>query len=132
MPTNLFSCLVVIASYSPPDCRLEDVRRFPPANIVEENVRMCRQYISQLESANGPLFNWRRDEWCDRQRELKRDAHFRYVCWDSLNAACGNDWNKNLSYRLKYLKELRSSIGDRAYFSGVMPFPILVKDEISD
>ena len=84
MPTDLLSCLVVIAAYTPPDCRLDDRLRFPPQSVAVANLRLARAHRCWLES-NVPLSSHRYEAW----REAGRDAKWCYDCWDWLNAAQG-------------------------------------------
>src|SRR5262245_49414240 len=49
MPTDLLSCLVIIASYTPPDCRLEDCLRFPPQAVTVANLRIARAHRYWVE-----------------------------------------------------------------------------------
>jgi hypothetical protein len=118
MPTDLLSCLVVIAAYTPPDCRLDDRLRFPPQTVAVTNLRLARAHRCWLESS-VPLSSHRYESW----REACRDAKWCYDCWDWLNAAQGGE-GRGPDYWRFSLRRLRELIGEQAYAEGRMPPPI--------
>lgn len=118
MPTNLLSCLITIASLTPPDCQLSDRYRFPNKEAAAAGLRLCREYRRQLDEAI-PLDLFRREAW----QEACRDAKRRYEAWDWLHDAQGGIGN-GPTYWLHSLRKLREIIGEEAYQAGIMPFPL--------
>ena len=75
MPTDLLSCLVLVAAYTPPDCRLEDRQRFASQDVAVANLRIARSHRCWLES-NVPLSSHRYDAWREACRDAKRISAF--------------------------------------------------------
>lgn len=115
MPAQALTIIMLWLPWCPPDCRLEDRDRFPPAAVCYSAECFWRARLCWLEH-NRPLESWHQNEW----REQIRQARWIYDVYDWCGAAQGNE-GRDRDYWLYSLRRLRLLIWDEAYFAGVMP-----------
>jgi hypothetical protein len=93
---------------------LTDGARFPDRNTISELLSFNRAYRQHLDNrlALDPTGWW-------EHREAILEADRLYQVWDTLrDARCDYYY---ITVRRQALKKLRQTIGDQAYYSGVMP-----------
>jgi hypothetical protein len=93
-----------------------ELRRFPPHEVVQEYLAFNRGYQGHLES-------WRllAPHHAEEIGEALGETRRLYWIWDKLDDAWGSCAGES---RWEALRELRSLLGDEAYFWGRMPPPV--------
>jgi hypothetical protein len=110
----IFCCLVAGGPVPPQDPPLSDLERFPPVEVVQNELAMNQTFQDYL--------NARLDVALHQQESLGaqlRRAEFFWNCWDDLRDAQCSYYTED--YRRRRLADLRRRIGDYAYYRGLMP-----------
>ena len=92
----------------------QDCMRFPDRNLINDLLKFNREYRQYLEArqATEAMYWWQLRETiveCDRIHQV----------WDTVREASCDYYY--VTVRRQALKKLRETLGDQAYYSGVLP-----------
>jgi hypothetical protein len=96
---------------------VRDIRRFPTLAVVEKVVNLQRDRLLQIEATRGKKISGVNDEeltkeWMDLDRRFAAWVHLSGALRAELKGLCRDD-----------LRDLRETIGRKAYLLGKMPLP---------
>lgn len=127
MSGDVLAVLVFVAALTPPPCRLEDARRFPPPAYIRQAVNLNKEYQAHL----GRLILWREQSGrdCSNLREALDEARHLLIVYDSIGGGIGYDGPQEpgpgaTEYRLRWLNSFRELVGEEAYWSAELPPPV--------
>lgn len=111
-PTIILALLPLLDDRPP----LEDVERFPPAWVIEEQLRINRLYREHLECR---ITVEQHQAWLIHTVMMETDRL--YEVWDTLRWAACYSSSEN---RRDMLSRLRELLGPADYYAGILP-PVL-------
>lgn len=95
-----------------PAVHLDDLDRFPPAEVVQANVELSRRHVDFLVA--------RQRHWPHTDRTWLEEARRARNVWQCLGAAQSDHEHE----RFWHLEDLRDYLGPENYFRGLMPPPV--------